>query len=121
MTQRQFRYDPKTKLPAQRPPTLDLVASDVKEVVGPPMTITDVIDEAVGKATAEEALAVAIDLWKNLQALEDADRKAKQKRKSGVDQLLITGQIMGIKSAITQHLARHAANTRRRLKPDSGS
>ena len=116
-----YRYDPKRKLPAQRPPTLDLVASDVKEVVGPPMTIADVIDEAAGKATAEEALAVAIDLWKNFQALEDAERKAKQRRKSGIDQVLLTGQIMGIKSAIAQHLSRHAARARLGLKTDSGS
>ena len=100
-----FRYatpKPFAKPEAKRLPVLELTATEVHPLV------SEAMDEAAGKATAEEALAVAVMLWGNLCALEEDAKKARTRKKSGTDQVLISGQIMGVKGALHQHLTRHA-------------
>ena len=89
-------------------PTLELTAAEIH-----PALLT-IVSEARAKATAEEALAVVIDLWNDLLALEETTKEKRRRKNSGVDQVLVAGQTMAIKGAITRHLERHAHLTKRR-------
>ena len=114
MTDR-FRYQPDrgqipVKLTGAKPPakTLDLSPDEFHPV------LTEAMDEAAGKARAEEALAVAIDLWVQLTALEKDEKTLLRKRNDEhrrTNTLLNAGQIMGVKAALAQHLQRHIKRT----------
>lgn len=94
-----FRYAAKS--PTKRAPTLELTATEVH-----PM-LTEAMGEAAGRGRAEEALAVAVALMGNLEALEEDERRARTRKKSGTDQVLLAGQIMAIKGALAAHLKRY--------------
>ena len=68
-----------------------------------------IVREVERKATAEEAIAVMCDLWRDILALEEEEKKLRRKRtkSSNVDQVLIAGQIMALKGALTRHVLRH--------------
>ena len=102
MSKPTYRYQPKppVKLVAEKLPTIiDVQATEVA---------TETKEEARERGRAEEALAVTVQLWDDLMALEDTKRKNYRKRTSGTDHLLLEGQMMGVKSAIQRHLQRHA-------------
>jgi hypothetical protein len=71
--------------------------------------VKDILLQAERKATAEEALATAMDLWRDLMALENDTKGARRRKNSGVDQAIYAGQIIAIKQALTRHFARHSA------------
>jgi hypothetical protein len=97
---RQFRYQAPV-IPLQAEKIIDVEAKDVT------VSGESVIAEAAGRGRAEEALAVANDLWADLAALEDTEKKLRRKRTSVTDAVLVTGQIMAIKAALGRHLQRH--------------
>jgi len=70
-----------------------------------------VIREAESKATAEEALAVMVNLWNDWLAAEKDHQKLLRKKGSTpkTDLLLVAGQMMAIKAMISRHLERHGA------------
>lgn len=97
------------KLPVKPSPfrgqTLELTATEVSAVM----------QEVAAAATAEEALAQVGDLWREILALEEEERNQRRRRSrtSSTNLVLIAGQLMALKEALTRHVQRHATAQRR--------
>jgi hypothetical protein len=112
-----FRYATDTP-PGKR---MEIIDVEAKDVTLPEAVTLRALEEAAGRGSAEEALAVAVDLWAQLTAMKTDEKELRRGRSNEnrrTCQMLNAGQIMAIESALTRHLQRHAHLVPRKAKGD---